>query len=214
MQPRILGHSAHPTLRKLAKVEARAYLRIPWTPSQVIVESFYSRLGNAREEHQCGRGRKLARPHAHTHSLSIGALAAIVCLLGACASHTWAPGPGLTAADFGPDNARCSLMARHSGGGLMPYRSPAFVANASLSYAIGNAVRRQQDFNNCMAASGAVPTDATQGSPAAPGASGVSAAARFDEAHWGPTVPGRRRPRDGGGQSCWRPTGRPCRLSS
>ena len=91
-------------------------------------------------------------------------------------------------------------MARHSGGGLMPYRSPAFVANASLSYAIGNAVRRQQDFNNCMAASGAVPTDATQGSPAAPGASGVSAAARFDEAHWGPTVPGRRRPRDGGGQ--------------
>jgi len=81
----------------------------------------------------------------------------LLCLLAlaGCAAHTtWAPGPGLTVADFEPAKARCSLMARHGGGDFAAYGSPSFVAGASLGNAIGQAARARQDFDDCMTASG------------------------------------------------------------
>ena len=82
--------------------------------------------------------------------------AAVLMLLfmGACATHQWAPGPGLSAGDFEPAKARCSLMARHSGSGFVAYGSPNYVAGAALGHAIGESVRTQQDFNDCMVAGG------------------------------------------------------------
>lgn len=68
--------------------------------------------------------------------------------------HQWAPGPGMSAADFDAGKARCSLMARHSGSGFVAYGSPNFVAGAALGNAIGESVRTQQDFNDCMLATG------------------------------------------------------------
>ncbi len=82
------------------------------------------------------------------------ALAAASILTGCVASHEWAPGPGMAAADFEQAKARCSLEARHSGGGFAAVGSPAFVGAAALGATIGSSNRTQQDFNDCMLATG------------------------------------------------------------
>jgi hypothetical protein len=74
--------------------------------------------------------------------------------LGGCVSHNWAPGPGMNAGDFGPARARCSLLARHSGSGFSAYGSASYVAGAALGHAIGESIRANQDFNDCMEATG------------------------------------------------------------
>jgi hypothetical protein len=86
--------------------------------------------------------------------VSSGAVAALVIGLSGCATHNWAPGPGMSASDFEPAKARCSLMARHSGGGFAAAGNANFVAGAALGNAIGESVRTQQDFNDCMSAGG------------------------------------------------------------
>ena len=84
------------------------------------------------------------------------ALAALA--LAGCATHTWAPGPNAKGT-FDEAKARCSLMARHSGGSFAAAGDPNFVAGAAAGAAIGNAIRAQADFNDCMSASGWVVAD-------------------------------------------------------
>ena len=86
------------------------------------------------------------------HRLSV--LVLVVGSLGGCASHTWSPGPGLTLADFEPAKAECSLMARNSGSSFVAYGNANYVAGASLGHAIGESVRAQANFNDCMSAKG------------------------------------------------------------
>jgi hypothetical protein len=89
------------------------------------------------------------------HLLVASALLAIPLALGGCAPpHTWAPGPGTDLADFEPAKARCSIFARHSGSDFFAFGSPSYVAGATLGHATGETVRAQQDFDDCMVASG------------------------------------------------------------
>jgi hypothetical protein len=78
----------------------------------------------------------------------------LLTVLAGCAQHTWVPGPGADTADFDVAKARCSLMARHDGSSFSASGSPSFVAGSSVGYALGEAVRTQQDFNDCLLASG------------------------------------------------------------
>jgi len=71
-----------------------------------------------------------------------------------CTQHTWSPGPGMNLADFEPAKAGCSLVARNGGSGLVVYGRPAFVAGAALGHAIGESIRAQANFNDCMSAQG------------------------------------------------------------
>ena len=75
-------------------------------------------------------------------------------LMSGCAAHTWAPGPGMSAADFEPTKARCSLMARNGGSDFFAVGSQSYVAGAAVGHAIGESVRANQNFNDCMVASG------------------------------------------------------------
>lgn len=95
-----------------------------------------------------------SRRAVHRSARSPAILAVLALSLGGCAVHNWAPGPGLTAADFQPAAARCRLMARHSGSDFSASGSPKFVAGAAVGYVIGDAVRSQADFNDCMLADG------------------------------------------------------------
>ena len=74
--------------------------------------------------------------------------------LSGCAAHTWEPGPGMSAADFAPAKARCSLLARHGGSAFFAAGSQSYVAGAALGHAIGEGIRANQDFNDCLLASG------------------------------------------------------------
>lgn len=81
-------------------------------------------------------------------------------LLAGCATHAWAPGPNAKGT-FDEASAQCSLMARHSGSGeFYAQGSPGFVAGATVGAAVGDAIRTQADFNDCMKASGWVVADA------------------------------------------------------
>jgi hypothetical protein len=82
---------------------------------------------------------------------------AIVALFG-CASHTWAPGPDARGT-FDETKGRCSLLARNSGGAFAASGNAAFVAGAATGNAIGNAITAQNNFNDCMLASGWVVAD-------------------------------------------------------
>ena len=75
----------------------------------------------------------------------------------ACAPTIYAPGPGVNAATFEPTKAQCSLMARHAGGSFAAYGDANYVAGAALGNAIGEAIRTQEDFSDCMKASGWMP---------------------------------------------------------
>ncbi len=50
-------------------------------------------------------------------------------------------------------------MARHSGGSYYAQGTPAFVGGALAGAAIGEAIRTQADFNDCMSATGWIATD-------------------------------------------------------
>ena len=81
-------------------------------------------------------------------------LSFLLILVSGCAQHTWAPGPGMNASNFEPTKAECSYVARHGGSELVAYGRPGFVAGAALGHAIGESIRAQADFNDCMSAKG------------------------------------------------------------
>jgi hypothetical protein len=89
----------------------------------------------------------------------IGCILAVA-LLGGCVHHTFAPGPGMSAMDFEPDTAQCRLFARgsRSGFAFAAVGSPKYVGaamgGAALGYAIGSAIEKNQNFNDCMQARG------------------------------------------------------------
>jgi hypothetical protein len=91
----------------------------------------------------------------------------LVLSLGGCVSHNWAPGPGMSAADFGRAKARCSLLARHSGSGFAASGSSSYVAGAALGHAIGESIRANQDFNDCLEATGWLIDDQPPATPVA-----------------------------------------------
>jgi hypothetical protein len=96
-------------------------------------------------------------------------------LLGGCVTHTFAPGPGMSAINFEPDSAQCRLIARglETGFNFAASGSPKFVAastgGAALGYAISSAVEQNSNFNDCMEARGWRVVDGQQ-----PVATGVS----------------------------------------
>lgn len=79
--------------------------------------------------------------------------------LGGCAQHTWVPGPGRLASDFEPVSAQCRMVARSGTSGFVAVGRPAFVAGAALGNAIGQSIRTQNDFNDCMSVSGFLVAD-------------------------------------------------------
>lgn len=95
------------------------------------------------------------RQHSIRFLLGIGVLS-----LGACASHDYAPGPGMFAEQFGPDAANCRLYAE----GTRPATSfeasgsPTAVAveagAALLVGGISTAVHDSASYDNCMQARG------------------------------------------------------------
>ena len=95
------------------------------------------------------------RRRAITSLLGIGVLS-----LGACASHVYAPGPGMLAEQLGPDAANCRLFAA----GTRPATSfeasgspktVAVEAGAALLFGgIATAVHDSEAFDNCMQARG------------------------------------------------------------
>jgi len=92
--------------------------------------------------------------------LSHTLIVACAALLGGCVQHTFAPGPGMSAADFEPDSARCRLFARgaNPGQSFEAYGSQQFVAAsmtaAMVGGAIGDAIRTNVNYNDCMEAHG------------------------------------------------------------
>jgi hypothetical protein len=95
----------------------------------------------------------------------------LLCLLGACANHTWAPGPGKSASELGPDSAKCRIFARGANPGFSyeASGSPKFVAGstagAAVGYGIVTAINTNENFNDCMETNGWLIAD---GAPPAP----------------------------------------------
>ena len=87
--------------------------------------------------------------------------------LGACASHTYVPGPGKLAADMGPDMAHCRLYAHMTRPDVSfgAAGSPKFVAIASavavVGGAIDTAIHDSETTDDCMQAHGWRVADAT-----------------------------------------------------
>lgn len=111
----------------------------------------------------------------------------LLCLLGACANHTWTPGPGKSALELGPDSAKCRIFARGANPGSSDEASgsPEFVAESSAGAAVsyGNAtvITPNENYNDCMRtngwliAGGAQPGQARMFSEGSDGPGGVSA---------------------------------------
>jgi hypothetical protein len=84
----------------------------------------------------------------------------VLLLLGGCVTHTFAPGPGMSGADFEPESARCRLFARGADPGFAfgAFGSPSFVAatmvGGAIGGVIGSAVRENRNYNDCMQARG------------------------------------------------------------
>jgi hypothetical protein len=74
--------------------------------------------------------------------------------LSGCVQHEWLPSSGMQSADFAPAKAQCSMIASNSGVGFAAYGSQSYVAGAALGNAIGNSIRAQETFNNCLLAKG------------------------------------------------------------
>lgn len=81
-------------------------------------------------------------------------------VLAGCA-ETWAPPPGVDPSVFQQQTANCRLFSRGvtpQPGGFFASGSPRFVGTAMGAYALGSligmAVQQQENFNDCMAASG------------------------------------------------------------
>jgi hypothetical protein len=83
------------------------------------------------------------------------------CAVGGCQTHTWAPGPNAQGT-YEEAQGRCSIMARHSGGSYYARGNATFVASAMAGAAIGEMIRAQSDFNDCMQANGWVAVDQQQ----------------------------------------------------
>jgi hypothetical protein len=84
----------------------------------------------------------------------------------------------MSAADFEPARARCSLFARHGGSGFVAVGSENYVAGAALGHAIGESIRAQRDFNDCMSASGWIADGQALSAPIQP------ATASFTDEQW------------------------------
>jgi hypothetical protein len=97
----------------------------------------------------------------------LNAVAALTLLgMAACTSHTWAPPPGGSPVSYDQQAAQCRLFARGitpSGGFVAAAGRPAFVGafvgSAVLAQSIAGAVATQNNFNDCMFASGWVAVD-------------------------------------------------------
>ncbi len=80
--------------------------------------------------------------------------------LGACAQHAYLPGPGMSTANLGPDQARCRLFARGTRPGVSfgASGSSKYVAIATAAVlvgaAVGNAVHDNLTYDDCMQAIG------------------------------------------------------------
>jgi len=93
---------------------------------------------------------------------------------GCVASHTWAPGPHQSAANFTETSGRCKLMAMGAAdsGGEFAYAqgSPRFVGSylgaVTIASAVGGHNRGQNAYNACMEASGFYAVDTASGSNA------------------------------------------------
>jgi hypothetical protein len=94
------------------------------------------------------------RPNRMPSPLAKLLLVTAVITLGGCAVHNFAPGPGMSAYDFEPQAAECRLFARSGGHAVAAFGRPAYVAGALIGSAIGQAVRQQNDYNDCMQARG------------------------------------------------------------
>jgi hypothetical protein len=105
-----------------------------------------------------------------TWPIRLAALAGMLVTAG-CVQHVWAPGPDAHGT-FDEQSARCRLVARAGERGYIAFGSSSYVAGAAIGNAIGNAVRAQADFNDCMAASGWLAVD-TAPAPAEAAASGA-----------------------------------------
>ncbi len=81
------------------------------------------------------------------------ATAAIVAGLAGCVSHNWTPGPDARGT-FEEQSAACRMLARAGDVGFVAVGRPAYVAGAALGNAIGNAVRANATFNDCLEAAG------------------------------------------------------------
>jgi hypothetical protein len=124
-----------------------------------------------------------------TQAIRPAVLLMLVLSMGACVAHNWAPGPGVSAADFEPAKARCSLLARHSGSDFAAFGSLSYVAGAALGHAIGESVRTQRDFNDCMLASGWRIADQPAGAPEAPAVAAAPPVALSVPASAAPATP-------------------------
>jgi len=91
------------------------------------------------------------------------AIVAMVVALTGCVRYNWVPGPNASIKDFGTQKAQCSYVARHGGTGFVAAGNPNFVAGAAIGHGVGEAVRTQEDFNDCMQASGWQPVDQNTG---------------------------------------------------
>ena len=98
--------------------------------------------------------RNRAQPTLSGRAVKSAIFGLLAIALGACASHSWAPGPGMNADDFGAAQAKCSLMARHAGDGFAISGSRRDVAIGLVVSAIGEAVRTNMDYNDCLLADG------------------------------------------------------------
>jgi hypothetical protein len=79
-----------------------------------------------------------------------------VALLGGCSNPRYVSGPGMESANVNVAMARCRLFAESGGTAVSASGAPAFVAGAVVGAAIGNAVRQNRLYNDCMQASGFV----------------------------------------------------------
>jgi len=77
--------------------------------------------------------------------------------LSSCARYSWAPGPDARGT-YEEAAGRCQLMASADRTAVYAQGTPSYVAGAAVGVAVGDAVRQQRDFNNCMMASGWVAT--------------------------------------------------------
>jgi len=91
------------------------------------------------------------------NSRKSAALLSCLLFLGGCSTYTWAPGPSAQGT-YEQASGKCRLLASTDQTSFYAQGSTSYVAGAALGAAVGQAVRQQNDFNNCMLASGWVPT--------------------------------------------------------
>jgi hypothetical protein len=92
-------------------------------------------------------------------------------LLGGCAYHTYAPGPGMSALDLGPDSEHChqSAQSTRPDTSFQASGSPRSIAVAAaiglIGGAITTAIHDSQAYDNCMLSNGYLIADGATGGP-------------------------------------------------